>query len=294
MSQAIQILVDALSVGALYALSALGIGLIFGIMRLINFAHGEFIALGAYLLMVMGGLWVPLAIVLMVAAIAVLAMSTERIAFRPVRNADPATMLVTSFAVSFLLQNLYRLIWGSRPLGFDFLSILGTPLLIGEVRIPTLQLMTLGVTVLLLVALVLFLTRTHFGIEMRAAAVNFRMSRLLGVRADRVISVAFAMSGVLAAAVAAMHLSQTGSLTPVMGLQLALVGFVSTIVGGMGSLPGAVLGGFFIGIVTVLLQSALPLDLRPYRDAFVFGIVILVLLVRPQGLFLSAQVRERI
>ena len=243
MSQAIQILVDALSVGALYALSALGIGLIFGIMRLINFAHGEFIALGAYLLMVMGGLWVPLAIVLMVAAIAVLAMSTERIAFRPVRNADPATMLVTSFAVSFLLQNLYRLIWGSRPLGFDFLSVLGTPLLIGEVRIPTLQLMTLGVTVLLLVALVLFLTRTHFGIEMRAAAVNFRMSRLLGVRADRVISVAFAMSGVLAAAVAAMHLSQTGSLTPVMGLQLALVGFVSTIVGGMGSLPGAVLGG---------------------------------------------------
>ena len=294
MSQAIQILVDALSVGALYALSALGIGLIFGIMRLINFAHGEFIALGAYLLMVMGGLWVPLAIVLMVAAIAVLAMSTERIAFRPVRNADPATMLVTSFAVSFLLQNLYRLIWGSRPLGFDFLSVLGTPLLIGEVRIPTLQLMTLGVTVLLLVALVLFLTRTHFGIEMRAAAVNFRMSRLLGVRADRVISVAFAMSGVLAAAVAAMHLSQTGSLTPVMGLQHALVGFVSTIVGGMGSLPGAVLGGFFIGIVTVLLQSALPLDLRPYRDAFVFGIVILVLLVRPQGLFLSAQVRERI
>ena len=294
MNLLLQHVIDAVSVGGLFAMMALGIGLIFGIMRLINFAHGEFIALGAYLLMVMGGLWVPLAIVLMVAAIAVLAMSTERIAFRPVRNADPATMLVTSFAVSFLLQNLYRLIWGSRPLGFDFLSVLGTPLLIGEVRIPTLQLMTLGVTVLLLVALVLFLTRTHFGIEMRAAAVNFRMSRLLGVRADRVISVAFAMSGVLAAAVAAMHLSQTGSLTPVMGLQLALVGFVSTIVGGMGSLPGAVLGGFFIGIVTVLLQSALPLDLRPYRDAFVFGIVILVLLVRPQGLFLSAQVRERI
>ena len=225
MSQAIQILVDALSVGALYALSALGIGLIFGIMRLINFAHGEFIALGAYLLMVMGGLWVPLAIVLMVAAIAVLAMSTERIAFRPVRNADPATMLVTSFAVSFLLQNLYRLIWGSRPLGFDFLSVLGTPLLIGEVRIPTLQLMTLGVTVLLLVALVLFLTRTHFGIEMRAAAVNFRMSRLLGVRADRVISVAFAMSGVLAAAVAAMHLSQTGSFATKIIFDLAIILF---------------------------------------------------------------------
>ncbi len=294
MSQAVQVLVDALSVGALYALSALGIGLIFGIMRLINFAHGEFIALGAYLLMVMGGLWVPLAILLMVAAIAVLAMTTERIAFRPVRNADPATMLITSFAVSYLLQNLYRLIWGSRPLGFDFLSVLGTPILLAEVRVPTLQLMTLGVTVLLLLALVLFLTRTHFGIEMRAAALNFRMSRLLGVRADRVIAVAFAMSGVLAAAVAAMHLSQTGTLTPVMGLQLALVGFVSTIVGGMGSLPGAVLGGFFIGIVTVLLQTALPLDLRPYRDAFVFGIVILVLLVRPQGLFLSTQTRERI
>jgi len=294
MSQIAQILVDALSVGSLYALSALGIGLIFGIMRLINFAHGEYIALGAYLLMVMGGLWIPLSILLMVIAIAVLAVGTERIAFRPVRNADPTTMLITSFAVSFLLQNVYRLIWGSRPMGFDFLSVLNTPFLVAEVRIPALQAVTLGVTVILLAALVVFLTRTHFGIEMRAAAQNFRMSRLLGVRADRVIAVAFALSGVLAAAVATMHVSQTGSLTPVMGLQLALVGFVATIVGGMGSLPGAVLGGFFIGILSVLLQTFLPLDLRPFRDAFVFGIVILVLLVRPQGLFLSAQVRERI
>jgi branched-chain amino acid transport system permease protein len=268
--------------------------LIFGIMRLVNFAHGEFIMIGAYMLMLSAAPFAPLAILIAVAAVIILALLTERIAFRPVRHANPTTLLVTSFAISFFLQFLFVLLQGARPKGFDFLADLSFPFVIGEVRIPKLNIVTIGITLALLAALAIFLKRTHFGIQMRAAALNFRMARLLGVRADLIIAVAFAMSGVLAAVVSVLYVAQRGELSPVMGLQLALVGFVSTVIGGMGSLVGAVVGGFMVGAVTVVLQTALPLELRPFREAFVFAAVIVVLLARPQGLFRSREARERV
>ena len=294
MTAFLQVLVDAASQGSLYALSALGIGLIFGIMRLVNFAHGEFIMIGAYMLMLSSAPYAPLAALATIAAVVLLALLTERIAFRPVRDANPTTLLVTSFAVSFFLQFLFVLIEGARPKGFDFLSALAEPFVIGEVRIPKLNVVTVGITLVLLVALAFFLKKTHFGIQMRAAALNFRMARLLGVKANRIIAVAFAMSGVLAAVVSVLYVAARGELSPVMGVQLALVGFVSTVIGGMGSLVGAVVGGFLVGALTVALQAALPLDLRPFREAFVFAIVIAVLLARPRGLFSGRGAKERI
>jgi branched-chain amino acid transport system permease protein len=294
MTAVLQVLVDAASQGSLYALSALGIGLIFGIMRLVNFAHGEFIMIGAYMLMLSAAPFAPLAILAAIAAVVVLALLTERVAFRPVRHASPTTLLVTSFAVSFFLQFLFVLIEGARPKGFDFLAGLAEPFVAGEVRIPKLNIVTVGITLALLAALALFLKRTHFGIQMRAAALNFRMAQLLGVRANLIIAVAFAMSGVLAAVVSVLYVAARGELSPVMGLQLALVGFVSTVIGGMGSLVGAVVGGFLVGAVTVALQAALPLELRPFREAFVFAIVIAVLLARPRGLFRGRGARERV
>jgi branched-chain amino acid transport system permease protein len=294
MTFAIQTLVDALSVGSLYAMSALGIGLLFGIMRLINFAQSEFVTVGVYTLMLSAGLWFPLAAILAVAVVVVLALLVERAAFRPVRNADPATLLITSFAVSYLLQYTLVLLFGARPVGFDVLPELGQPVLIGDIRIPRLNIVTIVVTALLLGGIALFLRRTRMGIEMRAAAVDFRMARLLGVRADRVIAVAFALSGLLAAVVAILFAAQTGTASPAMGLQLALVGFVATVIGGMGSLPGAVLGGLAVGAVTVFLQAILPPDLRIFREAFVYAAVIAVLVLRPQGLFRSAATRERV
>ncbi len=294
MTAFIQVVVDAASQGSLYALSALGIGLIFGIMRLVNFAHGEFIMIGAYMLMLSSAPYAPVAILVTLAAVILLALLTERIAFRPVRQANPTTLLVTSFAVSFFLQYLFVLIQGARPKGFDLLADLAAPFVIGEVRIPKLNVVTIGITLVLLIALALFLKKTHFGIQMRAAALNFRMARLLGVKANRIIAVAFAMSGALAAVVSVLYVSARGELSPVMGLQLALVGFVSTVIGGMGSLVGAVVGGFLVGVLTVALQAALPLDLRPFREAFVFAIVIAVLLARPRGLFRGREAKERV
>lgn len=291
---AVQTLIDAISIGALYALSALGIGLLFGIMRLINFAQSEFVTVGVYVLMMTAGVWFPVAAITAIAAVVVLALLVERLAFRPVRDADPATLLITSFAISYLLQYSLVLIFGARPVGFDLLPELGKPFLIGDVRIPRLNVVTIMVTALLLSGIALFLRRTRTGIEMRGAAVDFRMARLLGVKANRVVAVAFALSGGLAAVVAILFVAQTGTASPTMGLQLALVGFVATVIGGMGSLVGAVLGGMAVGFATVLLQAMLPPDMRVFREAFVYAAVIAVLVLRPQGLFRGAAARERV
>lgn len=289
-----QTFVDALSVGALYALSALGIGLLFGIMRLINFAQSEFVTIGAYTLLLTSGLWFPLAALFAVLAVMLLAILVDRLAFRPVRDADPATLLVTSFAVSYFLQYMLVLVFGARPLGVNLLPGLGTPLLLGGLRIPLLNLVTIAVTAVLLAMLVLFFRYTRIGVEMRAAAVDFRMARLLGVRADRIIAVAFAISGLIAAVVSILFVAQTGTVSPAMGLQLALVGFVATVIGGMGSLSGAVLGGVLVGFVTVFLQALLPPDLRAFREVFVYGVVIAVLVWKPRGLFRGVAARERV
>lgn len=290
----VQTLVDAISMGSIFALSALGIGLIFGMLRLINFAHAEFITVGVYIMMLTSAQWFPLAVLAAVSGVVLLALLAERLAFRPVRRADPSTMLITSFALSYLLQNLLILIFGARPVGVNILAGLSQPLMLGEVRLPIIHLVTIAVTALLLGAIALFLRGTRAGVQMRAAAVDFQMARLLGIRANRVIAAAFALSGVLAAAVAILYVAQTGVAGPAVGLHLALVGFVATVIGGMGSLTGAVLGGLAVGMVTVALQTLLPPDLRPFREAFVYLVVIAVLVLRPQGLFRSALSRERV
>lgn len=294
MTFALQSLVDAISVGSLYAMSALGIGLLFGIMRLINFAQSEFVTIGVYTLMMTAGLWFPFAALAAIVVVILLALLVERLAFRPVRDADPSTLLVTSFAVSYFLQYGLVLVFGARPVGFDLLPGLGRAVMIGEVRIPLLNIVTIVVTIVLFGAIAVFLRRTRIGIEMRAAAVDFRMARLLGVKADKVIAAGFGLSGLLAAVVSILFAAQTGTGSPAMGLQLALVGFVATVIGGMGSLAGAVLGGLAVGAVTVLLQAILPPDLRVFREAFVYGVVIAVLVLRPQGLFRGAASRERV
>lgn len=290
----IQTLVDAVSVGAVYALSALGIGLLFGVMRLVNFAQGEFVTIGIYTLMLTVGLWFPLAAILTVLVVVLLALLADRLAFKPVRDADPATMLITSFALSYLLQNVLVLIFGARPIGFNIIPELGLPVMIGEIRIPRLNILTICVAVGLLTGIALFLRRTRIGIEMRAAAVDFRMARLLGIKGDRVIAVAFALTGVLSAVVAVLFAAQTGTAAPTYGLQLALVGFVATVIGGMGSLVGAVFGGMIVGVMTVCLQALLPPELRVFREAFVYAVVIAILVLRPDGLFQGVGSRERV
>ena len=294
MERLVQILADAVSVGSLYALTALGIGLIFGVMRLINFAHGELITFAAYTLLGLFGQPVPIMIFGGIAVAVVLALVTERAAFRPLRNADPTTLLISSFAVSFFLQKLLILVVGSRLKGLDFLPELGRQIEFAGIRLQLLQIVTIIVGIVLLAALTWFLKATRLGLHMRAAAEDFRMARVLGVRANQVIAVAFALSGILAAAVSCLIVVQTGVVQPRMGLPLVIIAFVGTVIGGFGSLSGAALGGFLVGAVTIMLQAFLPPDLRAFREAFVFITVALVLLFRPQGLIPARGLKERI
>ncbi|HWA43343.1 MAG TPA: branched-chain amino acid ABC transporter permease [Hypericibacter adhaerens] len=290
----LQSLIDASSLGAVYALAALGIGLTFSIMRLINFAHGELIMIGGYTLYLSASqpyLVMGLAAILVVT---VLALGMERVAFRPLRRASPATLLIASFAVSFLLQHVAMMIFGARPVAIDFLSPLNQSLEIGSLRVPWLQLLALAVTLILLAGLSSFFRWTAIGIQMRAAAEDFTMARLVGIPANRVIAAAFAISGTLASIVSVYMVAQTGGASYKMGVNMVLFAFVASVIGGMGSLAGAALGGFLVGVVSVLLQTYLPEGMRLYRDAFVFGLFIAFLLWRPQGLLVKASDRERV
>jgi branched-chain amino acid transport system permease protein len=290
----IQPIVDAISVGGLYALTSLGIGLIFGVARLVNFAHGELIMITGYALLALVGLPLPVVLLGAFAAAVVLALLTERAAFRPLRNADPATLLIASFAVSFFLQKTLIVVVGARAKGLDFAPELGRQVEVFGIRLQLLQIVTIVVCATLLLSMTWFLQATRFGLQLRAAAEDFRMARVLGVRANRVIAIAFALSGILAAAVSCLVVAQTGVVQPRMGVQLVIIAFVGTVIGGLGNLPGAALGGFLVGVLTILLQALLPADLRPFREAFVFTAVIFVLLLRPQGLIPARGLKGRI
>ncbi|MBM3518843.1 MAG: branched-chain amino acid ABC transporter permease, partial [Alphaproteobacteria bacterium] len=218
-SSLIQNLIDAMSLGSLFALTSLGIGLIFGIMRLINFAHGDMIMIGGYSLIVPSsavaatmfiGAWpAPLLAAAVCLIVILLAIACERLAFRPLRDANPSVLLITSFALSFFLQNAVLIIYSGRPKGVDVWPELVDPILFSGIRVPALQIVTIVVTLVLLLLLVFFLQRTPIGIQMRAASEDFRMARLLGVRANRVIAAAFAISGFLAAVVSLLFVVQT-------------------------------------------------------------------------------------
>jgi branched-chain amino acid transport system permease protein len=290
----VQNLIDAVSLGSLYALVALGMALIFGIMRLVNFAHGELLMIAGYAAILIAGVAWPILIIPLVAVTIVAAIGMERLAFRPVREADAATLLVTSFALSFFLQNLAMLIFGPLPKTTTISGDLLESWEIAFFHLGKRNVLTLAITLALLAALGLFLNRTRLGVEMRAAAEDFRMARLLGVRANRVIAASFAISGFLAGIAAFLLVAQTGTVSPTMGLSAVLAGFVAIVMGGMGSLRGAVIGGMVLGILTVALQAYLPDDLRFYRDAFVYTAVIVILLFRPQGIIVPRTARTRV
>jgi branched-chain amino acid transport system permease protein len=280
-----QHIADALSLGSMFALVALGIALIFGIMNLVNFAHGELVLAGGYTMYLLVG-HVPWALIipLVIVVCALVAVLMERVAFRPVRGADPATLLVTSFAVSYFIQHLTILVISPQPKGVAMSSRLLEPVSVVGVTISLLQVLTTVTTIVLLLALAVLLKRTAIGVRMRAAAEDFRMARLLGVRANAVIASAFALSGLLAGVVSIFWVAQTGSVSSSVGLAPLLAGVVGAVIGGMSSLPGAVLGGYVLGALTVTFDVVLPEALRVYRDAFVFGVVLVVLVVRPQGI----------
>ena len=294
MSQVLQFLLDSVTAGSYYALFAIGIALIFGIMQLVNFAHGELIMAGAYTLYLTASLPLPATLLATVLVVILTALLMERLAFRPVRGANPATLLITSFALSYLLQNLAQMFFTTLPKSSDVTGLFNKSFTMGGLYVSWLSVCTVVTTVVLLISLALFMARTRLGVQMRAAAEDVEMARSCGVRSNRVIATAFGISGLLAAVAAVLLVGQTGSISLTMGLTPVLFGFTAAAVGGLGSLPGAVVGGYLLGLGTTALQQALPYALAGYRDAFLFLGVFALMALRPGGLFRVAALSPRV
>jgi branched-chain amino acid transport system permease protein len=282
-----QTLADAFGLGAIYALMAVGIGLVFGVLRLVNFAYGQLVMAGAYALAFAyeRGWPVWIGILLCFGVVIVLSVVMDWVVFRPLRSQSPAVMLVATFAVAFLLQSI-ALLW-FKPLGkiAASLSSLNQPWTISGVDIRKISVVATLVAAGCLLALVVLLGRTSVGLQMRAAALDFRTARLLGVRANRVISAAVLISGLLAATVAVLLTVQTPLVTPDFALRDTILVLAGVVLGGMNRIVSATLGGFAIGFAYGFLGGALPTDQSQYLPSFLFAAVILVLLVRPGGLF---------
>jgi branched-chain amino acid transport system permease protein len=283
----LQVQVDAIGLGAIFALMAVGIGLVFGVMRLVNFAYGQLIMAGAFALAFASDRdWpVGVGIALCFAVVLALSLAMERVVFRPLRTQSAAVMLIATFAVAFLLQSIALLWFG--PLGKTATSLaqLNRPVSIGSVDIRKITVVAIVTAAVCLVLLVALLNRTSIGLHMRAAAMDSQTARLLGVRANLVSTVAVLIAGVLAAIVAVMLTVQFPTVTPTFALQETILVLAGVVVGGMTRLLSATLGGFLIGYVSGLLGGALPSSQSQYLPSFVFGLVILVLLLRPDGLF---------
>jgi branched-chain amino acid transport system permease protein len=290
-------IVNALSLGSTYALLALGMVIVYGILNLVNFAFGELLMITGYSLFVLSIgprlPWMVMA-VLSVGVAVLTSYLTERVAFRPVRQHSPTAMLITSFAVSTLLQNAALLIISPRARGVPLPKLFSMSVPVLGQDLPIRNLLAIATSLVLLGLLILLLRRTVLGIALRAASDNFRMTRLLGVPANLVISVAFAISGLLAGVVALFWVGRTASVTPTIGAAPLLVAFVATVIGGMRSLAGAVVGGYIYGIVFSLIGILLPQGMMEFREAFMFIVVILILLFRPEGLIRSSYSTKRL
>jgi branched-chain amino acid transport system permease protein len=282
---ALQTIIEAIALGALYALVAIGLALVFGVMRLINFAQGELITAGAYSLYLTRNLPLGASILICFVTCVVLAVLIELIAFRPLRGASPATTLVATFAVAIALEAVWLIAFTPQGKTADLLSTLNRTATHGSLHLRWLTLVELGAGLLLLAGTALILGRTEIGLQMRAAAADFRAARLLGVPANRVISFAFVLAGVSAAVVALLLTVQQPLVTPTFGLDVTVLALVGAVLGGIDRLTSATAGGFAIGFLFSLFGDVLPASLSNYSTSFTFLFVIVVLLVRPAGLF---------
>jgi branched-chain amino acid transport system permease protein len=278
---------NGLALGGVFALMAVGIGLVFGVLRLVNFAYGQLIMAGGFAL-AFGSQWnLPswLSILFCFAVVLALSVVMDWLVFRPLRTHSPAVMLVATFAIAFLLQSVALVAFG--PLGkvagqFGFLN---APVDIAGVGIKKIAVIAVATAVGCLVVLQLLLTRTSVGLHLRAASADFRTARMLGVRADRVIAGAVIVSGLFAAIAAVVLSVQTPQITNTFGLQETIYVLAGVVLGGLNRPIPATLGGFSIGFAIGILGGVLPYNQAQYLPSFVFAAVIVVLLVRPNGLF---------
>lgn len=278
---------NGLILGSMYALIAIGFSMIYGIVRLINFAHGDIFTIGAFTTLAsvaVLNLPFPAAILAVVITGAAFGMLIERAAFRPMRGAPQVTGFIASLAVSIIIENLAVMTLTAQPRNVRVPEVLNRLVEIGSLSVRIIDLAIVALAVVLMAVLTAFVRFTRVGVAMRATAENYDVARLMGINIDRMILLAFAIGSGLAAAAGLMWGTKYGQISPYMGLLPGLKAFVAAVIGGVGSIAGAVVGGYVLGLSEVLFVALLPPDYSGYRNAFVFGALIVVLLVMPNGL----------
>ncbi|HEY3149711.1 MAG TPA: branched-chain amino acid ABC transporter permease [Dongiaceae bacterium] len=288
-------IVNGIILGSMYALIAIGFSLIYGIVRLINFAHGDIVTIGSFTMLASAvalHLPFPLAILVVLIAGGATGMLIERVAFRPMRGAPQVTGFIASLAVAIVIENLGIMTLTAQPRNFTVPAYLGKFIAVGPLSIRAIDLAIVVLAVLLMTVLALFVRFTKAGMAMRATAENYNVARLMGINIDRTIALAFAIGSALAAVAGLMWGSKYSQISPLMGLIPGLKAFVAAVIGGVGSIGGAMLGGYVLGLAEVLLVGLLPPEYSGYRNVFVFMVLIVILLVMPNGL-LGRSTEER-
>ena len=281
-----QHLANGISLGSLYALIAIGYTMVYGILRLINFAHGDIVMLGSYfafygVAMFLLPWWVsfPVAI-LLTAAMGIL---IERAAYKPLREVPRINLFTSAVAVSFLLENLAIVIFGGRPKGFQRPPVLDTVLHVGSAAVVSYTPVIIATALLLFGGLMFIVHRTKVGMAMRALSKDIETTGLMGVNTDAVITISFALGSALAAAGGILWAIKFPQIQPLMGVMPGLKAFIAAVLGGIGNIPGAMIGGFLLGIAEILIVAFFP-HLAGYRDAFSYTVLILLLIFLPTGI----------
>ena len=285
-------LINGLQLGSIYALVALGYSMVYGIIMLLNFAHGDIIMVGGYIamLIITAGISPAIAVVAAIVGCAVLAMVIEKIAYKPLRSAPRISLLITAIGVSMLLQNLAQLIFSANAQSFPSSSIITVQnISLGSTQISVTAIVTIAVSIISMVLLTL-LQKTRMGKAMRAVSEDMSAAQLMGINVNRTVSFTFAVGSVLAGIGSILYCCRYPVLTPTIGSMLGLKAFVAAVLGGIGSIPGAMIGGFAIGLAEVLVTS---LGLSEWADGIVFAILIVVLLFRPTG-FMGRSMSEKV
>ena len=276
-------LLSGISVGGQYALIAVGYTMVYGILRLINFAHGDiFTAAGFFMVYLCAALPVQIAIPLVVILTVVLGFTVERVAYKPLRSAPRMSVMISAIGVSYLLQNLMWYVTGGLAKQYPTIPWISNSITIGTATTKVVTLVTPLLTILLVIALVTIIQRTKIGMAMRAVSKDFETAQLMGVKIDSVISTTFIIGSLLAAVGSVLYFSNYTSVTPTVGAMPGLKAFVAAVFGGIGSIPGAVIGAFIIGICENIIKA---LGYTTFSDAFTFALLIVILLFKPTGLF---------
>ncbi len=286
MEEFIQYLISVLSLGSIYALLALGLVVVFGQLGFLNFAHGDLMTLFGYCLLFQTGWGVPfwIAVVFSVLFAGLCALAMERIAFRPLRNQSPMTLLITSFAISGALHVIFQITISPRAQPIPIPEFLSGYMTFGEIFVGRAQIFTIFVAVASLMLLNHFLANSRLGISLRASAADFDVARVMGIRANRVIALAFFLSGILAGIAALLWISQRGAVHPTLGLTPMIKALIAAIIGGLSSPKGALYGGFLLGGLEATMLNLLPDDYVVFRDAGVLLLLVFFLIFRPNGI----------